>query len=156
MTAPGKPFEGASNAPIAADFSNIPLPPEGAPGEPKTASRGDPERAAEDVAAIEFLDPAARSQEIALDFPFKWEGREVRSVMARRMTLAEVIRVSETAPKDEKGDIALVHFYAAMTGLPTPVLRALDADDSERVQAGCYPFLPRSITGSISRSTPEK
>lgn len=145
-----KPFEGASNAPIAADFSTIPLPPEGAEGEAAEAVKPAP---AEDVAVIEFLDPAARSTEIPLDFPFVWEGREVRGVTARRLTLGEVLRVSETAPKDADGGIALVHFYAVMIGLPAAVVRALDSDDSQRVQEGCFPFLPRSITGSISRST---
>lgn len=151
MSARERPLEGASNAPIAVDFSTIPLPPEGAEGE--TAAEAAKPAAAEDVAVIEFLDPAARAKEIPLDFPFVWEGREVTRLVARRLTLGEVLRVSETAPKDADGGIALVHFYAAMIGLPAAVIRALDSDDSQRVQEGCFPFLPRSITGSISRST---
>lgn len=148
-----KPFEGASNAPIAADFSKIPMPPEGAEGE-APARVAEPAAAAE-VAVIEFLDPAARATEIPLDFPFVWDGREIVSVTARRLTFADVMRVSETAPKDEDGAIALVHFYAEMTRLPAAVIRALDSDDGMRVQEGCFPFLPRSIAASISRSTAE-
>lgn len=148
-----KPVEGAST-PIAADFSQIPLPPEGAPGEENPASgRAGPAAAPDDVAAIEFLDPAARAREIAFAFPFVCDGREVRGVTARRMTGAEVMRVSETAPKDAEGGVALLHFYAAMTGLPAGVIRALDADDHQALHEGCYPFLPRSITGAISNST---
>lgn len=147
------PVEGAST-PIQADFSKIPLPPEGAEGEaPAKAAAAVAQ--AQETAAIEFLDPAARAKEIPLDFPIMWDGREIASVTARRLTLAEVVRVSETAPKDDEGSIALVHFYAAMTGLPASVIRALDSDDSQRVQEECFPFLPRSITGSISRSTGE-
>lgn len=148
-----KPFEGASNAPIAADFSKIPLPPEGAEGE--KATQVEKPVAAAEVAVIEFLDPAARATEIPLDFPFVWDGREIVSVTARRLTFAEVMRVSEMAPKDADGGIALIHFYAEMIGLPAPVIRALDSDDGQRVQEGCFPFLPRSIAGSISKSTGE-
>jgi len=142
--------ETISPAPIPADFSTIPLPPEGAPGEVSAAASAP----AEEVAEIEWLDPADQPREIVFAHPFRWRGQEYRRATARHMTLAEVIRVFESAPRDANNEVSMAHFYAAMTGLPAPVIRALAAADHEALHAACHPFLPRAITGAASKSDP--
>lgn len=142
---------GPDAEPIKADFAQVPVPPEDAEGAPAPPPAVAP--AAEDVAAIEFLAPDDRPREIVFAHPFRFEGREIRGATVRHMTLAEVIRVFEAAPRDAGDSVPLVHFYAAMTGLPAPVIRALAASDHEALLAACYPFLPRSITGASSKST---
>jgi len=144
---------GPDAAPIKADFAQVPVPPEDAEGAPATPPPAAP-AAVEAVAAIEFLAPEDQPREIVFAHPFRFEGREIRGATARHMTLAEVIRVFESAPRDESGATTMVHFYAAMTGLPAPVIRALAASDHEALVDACFPFLPRAITGGSSRSTP--
>lgn len=135
-------------APIPADFSNIPLPPEGpadaAPAAAKTAPEPD------DVAVLDFIDAQSQHTTVALDHPFRWKGVEVRDVTVKMPSFADVVRVYETAKKDDEGKVALIEFYAAMTGLPASVLRAMPFDDSEKVTAACIPFLPRDLRASVS------
>lgn len=140
MTTREKPFEGASNAPIAANFSKIPLPPEGAEGE-APAQVVKPAAAAE-VAAIEFLDPASMEKAVDFAHPFRWDGVEWTGATVRRLTFAQVLRVQESAPKDADGGVDLLDYYAVMTGLPAAVIRAMEAGDSKRLREACYDFLP--------------
>lgn len=145
-----KAAAGENEGPIKADFEQIPVPPEGAPGD--TALSADaPRTLADETAQIEFINTSDQPVTIPFTHPFRFEDREVRSVTARHMTLAEVIKVFEAAPHDPDGGVALVHFYAAMTDLPVTVIRALAANDHEALHAACYPFLPRSITGVTSK-----
>ena len=137
-----------SQAAIHADFSTIPLPEEGpaetAPIVAKAASEPD------DVAVLDFFDAEKMQTIVTLDHPFRWNGREVREATVKTLSFTEVVRVYESAKKDEDGKVALIEFYAAMTGLPASVLRAMPFDDSEKVTAACIPFLPRDLRASVS------
>lgn len=133
-------------APISADFSNIPLPPEGPADDAPASAKAAPEP--DDVAVLDFLDPVVSV--VSLDHPFRWNGLEVREVTVKMPSFAEVIRVYESSKKDDDGRVALIEFYAAMTGLPASVLRAMPFDDSEKVTAACIPFLPRELRASVS------
>ena len=123
------------------------LPPEGLPGEPVAdAAPAPPSRPTrEKMAVLRFLDPGAVSKTAAVKFPFAYVGEggeeiEVREITVRRLSVAEVgaIVLGKTADNFD-----LFEFYAAMTGLPAEVLRAMPAD--EEVVDLCRPFLPRPV-----------
>ena len=132
--------------PIPADFANIPLPPEGPAEDAPASAKAAPEP--DDVAVLNFLDPVESI--VSLDYPFSWNGVEIREVTVKMPSFADVIRVYESSKKDDDGRVALIEFYAAMTGLPASVLRAMPFDDSEKVTAACIPFLPRDLRASVS------
>ncbi len=139
---------GGVEAPIKADFEQIPIPPEGASGDlEKTVTTS---RAPDEVAVLDFVDGAAMTSEVVIDNPFRWDGRVVDKVVVRMPTFVDIVRVYENAPKDADGDVKLIEFYAVMSGLPAPVLRALPYADYERIVASCSPFLPRALTASAS------
>lgn len=127
-----------------------PPPPPGLPGEPAAipagSSRAAP-RPAPEAAALRFLDAEARSASIPLEHPFLWQEREVRAIDVRRLTVAEVGAVVESA--GGMGEVDLYDFYAAMTGLPAPVLRGLDDDDGASFVAAARPFLPRLVREAL-------
>jgi hypothetical protein len=149
LTQREKPFEGASNAPIAADFSSIPLPPEGTEGE-ATAKVAEPVAAAEDVALIEFLNPAAMRKRVPFAHPFRVDGMTFADAVVHRLTYAQVLRVQQTAPKDADGNVDLLEFYAVMAAIPAAVIRAMEAGDSKRLREACYDFLPLDEEASAS------
>lgn len=133
---------------IPADFANIPLPPEGPAEDTSTSAKAAPDP--DDVAVLDFIDAEKMQTSVSLDHPFRWNGREVREVTVRMPSFTDVIRVYEGAKKDDDGKVALIEFYAAMTGLPASVLRAMPFDDSEKVTAACIPFLPHDLKASVS------
>lgn len=138
-TPPTKPIE---SYPVA-DRGDLPLPPapEGAgpAGAASGAAPATPAPAPVAVAALTFLDPAAISAEVTLQFPFLLDGQEVRVIPVRRLSGAEV---GQTA--DRYGaQVELFDFYAAMTGYPKAVLRGLIDDDLEAVMERARPFLCR-------------
>ncbi|MEZ5782055.1 MAG: hypothetical protein R3D70_10565 [Rhizobiaceae bacterium] len=95
-----------------------------------------------EVAALEFTGKKPRVTEIKLDYPFLFAGEEIASIRVRRLTVNEVGVLLETVP-DKRPDNFQI--YAAMTGLPAPVLRGLIDVDGERVVGACWDFLPRSF-----------
>lgn len=137
---------------VKADFRQVPVPPDGAEGEPQGARRQATVAAEEDVAALAFLSPGAMSKTIPLEWPFAFGGVEYHSVTARRLSYAEVARVYERA-KDADGEVKLIEFYAEMTGLPAAVIRGLESGDGHAVIEGCHPFLPRQLRADGSPST---
>jgi hypothetical protein len=148
LTQRAKPFDGASNAPIAADFSQIPLPPEGAEGEKATQEAKAPVPA--EVAVIEFLNPRGMEKRVEFVHPFRWTGVCWAGVTVRRLIFAQVLHVQESAPKDADGGIDLLEYYAVMTGLPAAVIRAMEAGDSKRLREAAYDFLPHDEEAKAS------
>lgn len=139
---------------VEADLSRIPMPPEGAEGEPQTVAAAVAKAKADNplVAALEFIDDGAMSKTIDLEYPFVWSGKLYSSVTARRLIYAEVTRVYERA-KDAEGEVKLIELYAEMTGLPAEVIRGMESGDAQAVVEGCYPFLPRQLRSETSLST---
>lgn len=130
-----------SKAPLL-EPGDVPLPPEGADGEAVSIPKPPL------VAALDFLDPAALSKTVPLDFPFRWEGREVREIVVRRLAVAEIGAV--VAKIGDTPD--LFAFYAAMTGFPPEVLRGLR---DEAVIEACTPFLPQLARALFFSPTPD-
>jgi len=128
---------------VKADFSQVPLPPQGAEGEAdaQASGRSGPERAKEDVAILEFENPAAMIEEVSLSHPFRWKGEWLRKVSVRRLTFAEALRVNDEAQKADR-EVKSIDLFAAMTGLSAPVIRGMEATDADRVTKACLPFLP--------------
>jgi hypothetical protein len=137
---------------VKADFARVPVPPEGAEGEPFARPQAAPAATQEDVAALVFLEPGAMTKTIPLEYGFVFGGVEYRSVTARRLSYAEVARVYERA-KDAEGEVKLIEFYAEMTGLRAAVIRGLEGGDGHAVIEGCHPFLPRQLRTVGSPST---
>ena len=109
------------------------LPP--APEQQAEAAASAPRKPLE-VAALEFLDADAVRASIQLAHPFRWDGREVRSIEVRRVS---ALAISEALPAFRaEDDFAL---YAVMTGLPAPVLRGLLREDREALMAAASPLL---------------
>jgi hypothetical protein len=123
-------------------------PPAGALGEPAPtpdAAPALPQPKRDEVAALQFLEPAAIERVVPLAFGFVHEGQEVRSVTVRRLSVAGVGAVMEKFGPDD--DIDVYAFYAAMTGLPAAVLRGMIDDDGAEVIAAARPMLPRFAEG---------
>ena len=123
------------------------MPPPGLPGEPADASAATPAAKPDPVkiAVLRFLDPASVSKTVAVKFPFAYRGEggeeiEVSAVPVRRLSVAEVGAIITGKTADT---LDLFEFYAAMTGLPTEVLRAMPSD--EEVVDECRPFLPPPV-----------
>lgn len=127
-----------TNAPLL-EPGDVPLPPE-SPEEVRAREEAK-------VVELDFLDPAAISKTFPLEFPFRHEGREVREIVVRRLSVAEIGAVFRATDAPE-----LYDFYAAMTGLPKQVLKALR--DEDVIFEGCSPFLPRIARKLFFNRTP--
>jgi len=148
---PGRPLD---QYPDAETGSLPPPPPEGMAGEPQEAAApAKPAAMLREIAALDFLDPAAVRREEPFVHPFRLDGREVRGFTARKLTLGEVGRIVEAMRADEDAD--LIVFYEVMTGLPAAVIRGLIEEDGQKLVDTCYPFLPRVAQTLISLQTPE-
>lgn len=158
MTAREKPFDAPSNlpsgatgaaAPIMADLSAIPLPPEGAPGEAPAAAEA--KAPPEEIAALQFLDPLAMATQVVLDHPFAHPetGAPVRHVTIRRLTFGEALALDRAAQAQGR-DLKNIDLFSAMTGLPAAVIRGMERGDGARVTDACVPFLPPPETENAS------
>ena len=137
-------------------LSEIPLPPEdltdrldnaekGAPQTARSAAGNTPAEPApgaiKETADLDFLsEETTRKAVVKLDHPFRLDGKEIREIAIRKLTVAEIGTVSGQL-QDGEGDS--YDIYAVMTGLPAPVLRGLIDDDGEEVVGKAYDFLPR-------------
>lgn len=150
MTTP-RPIE---QYPVASD---LPAPPPAPDGDAPAASAPAPRRAVE-VAALEFIGGDA-SVAVPLAFPFRWEGREVRVIEVRRVSMVAIAQASLAL---EGGDD--FELYALTTDYPAPALRGLMREDREAVaraadrflslEAGEAPSAPTPANGDASRSSP--
>jgi hypothetical protein len=140
-----KELEKGVESAIKSDFSQIPVPPEGAEGEPAAEQDARATRDAErpQIALLEFEEPEKMLAEQSLKHPFRWNGEWLRKVKIRRLTFAEAMRVSETA-RNEGRELTNIDLFAAMTGLPAAVIRGMEAGDGDRVTNACLPFFPQS------------
>lgn len=77
---------------------------------------------------------------VPLKHPFRRDGKIVREIFIRRLTVAEVGDLIDARPTDLPD---MFDIYAMMAGHPAPVLRGLVDIDGEAVAEVCYDFLPR-------------
>ncbi|WP_020179776.1 phage tail assembly protein [Methylopila sp. M107] len=97
-----------------------------------------------EVADLAFTGKRVRSRTVDLAFPFEIDGRIVDSVTIRRLNGFEIAELAGVVIKAD-GGFDRYEVFAAMTGLPAPVLRGLDQDDGVDVLAVCQDFLPRVL-----------
>lgn len=136
-----------------AKIEEIPLPPEhlwseldnsgqvaapAAAGTPAAAGAAPPP--AREIARLDFSGAKLPVRLIPLEYGFTHAGARVASVTVRRLSIGEVGDLIDSLPP---GRVDNFDIYAAMTGLPAPVLRGLVDVDGERVTEACYDFLPR-------------
>lgn len=149
----GAAMDTTETAPIPVAEGEIPLPPqemwaaldnsgtEAAPAIPSTAPRPVPE-----VATLTFVGAAKPFREIALRFPFEWDGRRIDTIIARRLSVQQLGDFFESLPDDGAYDRMAV--YGLMCGLPAAVIRALPDADGAAVTGACFDFLPPSLGGA--------
>jgi hypothetical protein len=131
--------------PLEVDISEIPLPPDELTEALDNSQPDVGQSPAEkpEVAALDFLsDAGTREVAITLDHPFRFDGRDIRTIKVRKLTVVEVAEVSGRAGRT---GFDIYEIYAAMTGLPAAVLRGLLDDDGEAVIGKAYDFLPRAF-----------
>jgi hypothetical protein len=120
--------------PVAAD---LPAPPPADHGEAPEKATTAPARKIGEVAVLDFIGGDA-SVEIALAFPFRFDGREVRTVTVRRPSIMEIARVAPDFAMTDDFEL-----YAVLAGLPAPVLRGMMREDREAVARAADDFLSR-------------
>ena len=134
------------------DAKDIPLPPQEIRdqmvtiddgGEIKPDTRGAMDDRA-DIEALDFVEPSQFSTTVSLKHPFKRDGKTVRKVLIRRLKTGEVARLVNLAVE---GAFSNYDAYAAMTGLPKPVVRGLIDEDGDAVTDACFDFLPPVLKG---------
>lgn len=125
-------------------LSEIPLPPPELRDQLDNsglAADAEPEGPAEEVATLEFVGDDLPEATFPLRHPFRWEGQRYDAITVRMLTTAEVGRIvgqaSRSGKTPDRWDI-----YAAMTGLPTKVLRALPSVDGDPIVDKAFDFLP--------------
>lgn len=137
MSATSRPIEEYPHA------KDLPAPPP-APEQAAEAAASAPRKPLE-VAALEFLDADAVRASMQLAHPFRWDGREVRSIEVRRVS---ALAIAEALPEFQAQDDFAI--YAVMTGLPAPVLRGLLREDREALMAIAGPLLRQETDGASS------
>lgn len=136
-------------------FEEIPLPPRDMWGDSATAAvevdaglPAKPPEEIQDVAELEFVD-ASHQKSVPLKYPFRLNGREVKVVTVRRLTLGQVDAFIRRAAASS---FSTFDIYAEMTGLPAPVLRGLIDEDGNAVVDAAYDFLPRALKAESASS----
>ncbi|CUW88240.1 phage tail assembly protein [Agrobacterium genomosp. 2] len=129
-------------------FEEIPLPPRelwgdiaAAAGEANAGLPANPPEDITDVAELEFVD-ASHQISVPLKYPFRLNGRVVKEVKVRRLTLGQVDAFIRRAAA---ASFSTFDIYAEMTGLPAPILRGLIDEDGNAVVDAAYDFLPRVL-----------
>ena len=134
----------------------IPLPPEALWAEldnsdqAKVADTPSPKPAApaDDRIVLEFL-AGDISKVVPLSYPFRFEGKEVREITVRRLSLGDVQALLR---KHTGQSWTLVDIYAEMTGFPAPVLRGMMDEDGTAVTDAAYDFLPQRLLQAFDLS----
>jgi hypothetical protein len=122
------------------DTDALPLPPDDITQE-MMATADVPAKTSRPAVALQFK--GIRSQIVALEFPFEYDGRLVAEIVVRRLNTAEL-----GAIVDRLGaDFTQWDLFAAMTGMPVDVLRGLDCVDGAEVTEVAHAFLPRRLRG---------
>ena len=106
-----------------------------------------PVKAQREVAKLDFVS-ATYAREVPLKFPFRLGGRVIDIVFVRRLTIAELGDLLDKLPPQRTDNFEI---YAAMTGLPAPILRGLIDVDGQDVTGACYDFLPRVFLPAKAR-----
>ena len=123
---------------------NIPLPPaelrDQLDNSDVAESEAD-EAPVEETVTLDFFGDELPEHTHRLRFPFRWEGRKVEEVKVRMLTTAELGRIVAQANKAQRMPDR-IELYAAMTGLPVKVLRAMPSVDGDPIIDKAFDFLP--------------
>lgn len=93
-----------------------------------------------EVAKLNFVSRDVERM-IPLEFPFEDEQLGlVEHITVRRLTVGDLGGILDGRDPNAADNFDI---YAAMTGIPAPILRGLIAVDGEEVSQVCYDFLPR-------------
>ena len=143
MTRTDRPIE---DYPVAADLPEAPPAPEVDAAQPAAAA---PSRPPVEIAVLEFLSADGVRASVPLTHPFRWDGREGRELLLQRLSLLRVGQI--WADVERRDDYEL---YAAMCGLPAPVLRGMMREDREALAAAADPLLDLEAGKAPSGDTP--
>lgn len=142
MSAPAKPLDAYPDV----KPGEAPSPPASDPDGGEAARDPAPAKRREvEIAVLDFLDPAGVRGVVALKHPFRYDGREIREIHLRRLSVFEAGLLADAVREAD-------HFVliGAMAGLPAAVLRGLMWEDLEAVRAAADPLsaLPDDMVGS--------
>lgn len=87
----------------------------------------------------------ARSVTVDLDFPFEFEGREVKSLSFRRMKAKDAL-VAEGETSQARAGYLL---YAALAGVDVALIEELSMDDFEKIGEAIIPLMGKSAAEAI-------
>ena len=91
---------------------------------------------------LSFRSPlSTRLRAVPLDHPFDRDGKEVSSILVRKLTGGEV----EDLVRAADGKLTFFKVYEVQTGYPEAVLRGLMDEDLDKVKEACTDFFPRSL-----------
>jgi len=141
----------AHREPIMAGENEIPLPPPEMwadldnSGVGATEDRAEPKKAPPASVVLEFIGEKKPFVEVPLTYPFRWDGRDVTTIVVRRLTVQQLGDFWDSLPEDRTYDRTEV--YGLMCGLPGAVIRSLPDPDGQRVTEAAFDFLPRGLGG---------
>ncbi|QRE74375.1 hypothetical protein [Methylobacterium aquaticum] len=132
--------------PLAVPLTDIPLPPPELAGQLDNSAVGPGEAATRpvEVATLDFVGDEPPVVSFPLKYPFRWQGVRIDEIGVRQLRTGELGDVFARVARENR-TVELYDFYAAMTGLPAKVLRALPAIDGEPIIDKAWDFLPPSV-----------
>jgi len=112
-------------------------------------------------APAEYLDGGVRQVTYPLDFPFRLDGAEYRSVTANKLTGKEIFAVSRESKEKPHLDRQILVF-AVMCKVPYRVIEAMDASDIQGLSEASAVFTRQldetadAPTGNDGENTSQK
>lgn len=108
--------------------------------------RAEPKKAPPASVVLEFIGEKKPFVEVPLTYPFRWDGRDVTTIVVRRLTVQQIGEFWDALPED--GSFDRSDAYGLMCGLPGAVIRSLPDPDGQRVTGVAFDFLPRELGGA--------
>ncbi len=151
--APSSTAAPARAEPILAKDNEIPLPPPEMWADlDNSRSKGnepkEPKKVPPLMAVLEFIGEKKPFVEIPLTYPFRWDGRDITTIVVRRLTVQQIGDYVDDL--GDAADLDRMAIYGLMTGLPAAVLRSLPDPDGTEVTNCCFNFLPRMFGGGVA------
>lgn len=101
---------------------------------------------------IEFVNAAARTKAVPLDWPLTVDGQLVDCVTVRRLSGGEVGALQEAVAADGFQFETIIHH---LVDQPDYVIAALDQDDQDRVAEAVFDFLPARMRAALETAQAE-
>lgn len=101
---------------------------------------------------IGFADPDRHRVTVPLLHPLEVEGEWLGTLVIRRLTAGEMVRIVDAIGADVSDETLTRHVVAIMAGTTIEVLDALSSDDAGRVASAALPFMPAGLVAALERA----